>query len=112
MWRGKMYNTKRADELGSPRPTPMPSVAPVPVRQFAASQGADPDLDEQLAPAATGGRIERASGGKVDNIEHLIGKLMASAKSAKRVTDKTTEPLLNMPDEHIVKALDVAQQAI
>jgi hypothetical protein len=62
--------------------------------------------------AATGGRIERASGGKVDNIEHLIGKLMASAKSAKRVTDKTTEPLLNMPDEHIVKALDVAQQAI
>jgi hypothetical protein len=62
--------------------------------------------------SATGGRIERASGGKVDSIEHLIGKLMASAKSAKRVTDKTTEPLLNMPDEHIVKALDVAQQAI
>ena len=67
---------------------------------------------DNAAPRATGGRIERASGGKVDNIEHLIGKLMASAKSAKKVTDKTTEPLLNMPDEHIVRALDVAQQAI
>ena len=34
------------------------------------------------------------------------------AKNAKKVSDKRTEPLLNAPDEAIVKALDIAQQAI
>lgn len=58
-----------------------------------------------------GGRVERASGGKVDD-EALILRLMNKMKQAKRATDKTTKPLLGVPDESIVKALDVAQQAI
>ena len=62
--------------------------------------------------AATGGRITRASGGKVSDIEHLVVRLMGLAKKAKKVTDKGTEHLLGVPDEHIVKALDVAQKAI
>jgi len=64
--------------------------------------------------AASGGRIERASGGKVDNAKHerIVNKLMAMATKAKKVTDKTTESLLDEPDESIVKALNVAQQAI
>jgi hypothetical protein len=37
---------------------------------------------------------------------------MTMAKQAKKATDKSTEPLLSAPDEAIVKALDVAQQAI
>jgi hypothetical protein len=37
---------------------------------------------------------------------------MEMAAQAKKVTDKTTEPLLNAPDEHIVKALAVANKAI
>ena len=62
---------------------------------------------------ADGGRIERASGGKVGkSIDHLVGRLMKMAKDAKKVSDKRTEPLLNAPDEAIVKALDIAQQAI
>ena len=63
---------------------------------------------------ATGGRIERASGGKVDNqkLETLVQRLLNMAKKAKKATDKTTEPLLNAPDEAIVKALGVAQEAI
>ena len=63
---------------------------------------------------ASDGRIERASGGKVNDSHHemLVNRLMNMAKKAKKATDKTTEPLLNAPDEHIVKALDVAQQAI
>jgi len=62
--------------------------------------------------AATGGRIERRSGGRVDNLERLVGSLMSRVKQAKRDTVKATEPLLDQPDESIVKALDVAQQAI
>jgi hypothetical protein len=64
--------------------------------------------------AASGGRIERASGGKVDNAKHerIVNKLMAMATKAKKVTDRTTESLLDEPDESIVKALNVAQQAI
>ena len=62
---------------------------------------------------ADGGRIERASGGKVGkSIDHLVDRLMKMAKDAKKVSDKRTEPLLNAPDEVIVKALDIAQQAI
>jgi hypothetical protein len=62
-----------------------------------------------------GGRVGRASGGKVHDVrrhEYLVNRLLSAAKDAKTVTDKTTEPLLNVPDEHIVKALDVAQRAI
>ena len=64
--------------------------------------------------SASGGRIERASGGKVDNAKHerIVNKLMAMATKAKKVTDRTTESLLDEPDESIVKALNVAQQAI
>ena len=63
---------------------------------------------------AYGGRITRASGGKVDGDLHekLVQRLMNMTKQAKKVSDKTTEPLLNAPDEAIVKALGVAQEAI
>ena len=66
-------------------------------------------------PHFAGGRVGRATGGSVHNArrhEYLVNRLLKAAKDAKRVTDKTTEPLLKVPDEHIVKALDVAQQAI
>lgn len=58
-----------------------------------------------------GGRIERATGGKVDH-EALVQRLIGRWKAAKRATDKTTEPLLKMPDSAIVKALDIAQEHI
>jgi hypothetical protein len=34
------------------------------------------------------------------------------AEHAKRASNEVTEPLLKAPDEHIVKALAVAQKAI
>ena len=61
---------------------------------------------------AAGGRIERADGGRIDEINHLVNRLMMKHRQAKRMTDKTTETLLNAPDEHIVQALKVAQDAI
>jgi hypothetical protein len=73
--------------------------------------------DAQAIPAAkfAGGRVGRATGGGVHNApkhEYLVNRLLKMAKDAKKVSDRTTEPLLKMPDEHIVRALDVAQQAI
>jgi hypothetical protein len=70
-------------------------------------------MQQMMQPAAAyGGRMGRKAGGRVDNVETLVAQLMTRVKSAKRETQKMTEPLLNQPDEHIVKALDVAQQAI
>jgi len=66
----------------------------------------------RISQQANGGRIERASGGRADKVEMLVGKLMKLADNAKKATDKTTEPLLNAPDEAIVKALSVAQESI
>jgi hypothetical protein len=63
---------------------------------------------------ADGGRVARADGGRIGGAAHekLVARLMALAVSAKHESNKATEPLLQQPDEHIVKALDVAQRAI
>jgi hypothetical protein len=55
--------------------------------------------------------IPRASGGKVDH-EALVTRLLNKWKAAKKTTDATTKPLLNMPDAAIVRALDIAQEHI
>lgn len=61
--------------------------------------------------AATGGRIERASGGKVGH-EHLVQRLMKLAEDAKKATDNQTKPLLKQDDSTIANALAIAQKAI
>jgi hypothetical protein len=60
------------------------------------------------------GRVKRASGGKVNSNKKqmLVKRLMDLAEKAKKEVSKNTEPLLNAPDEAIVKALHVANQAI
>ena len=62
---------------------------------------------------AKGGRTGRKSGGKVGmDVKPLVDRLMSLADQAKKATDNNTKPLLNAPDETIVKALRVANQAI
>ncbi len=58
--------------------------------------------------------ITRATGGKVEkpDLESLVNKLIARWKAAKRETDKSTKPLLKVPDATIVKSLDIAGRAI
>jgi hypothetical protein len=73
------------------------------------------ERDEQVPRKAGGsvGRIGRASGGKVSHdIAPLVSRLMGLANQAKKATDNNTKPLLDAPDESIVKALRVANQAI
>lgn len=55
-----------------------------------------------------------ARGGSVDppSVDDLVDRLMARAKAAKKTTDETTKPLLKAPDEAVVKALAVANEAI
>jgi soluble lytic murein transglycosylase-like protein len=62
------------------------------------------------------GRVMRASGGKVEGrqekIERLVNRLMGLAKSAKKVENKKTEPLLKVADEVVARALHDAQKSI
>ena len=90
--------------------------------KLAATVGASPTArtvmtrESQPEPRKAGGsvgRIGRASGGKVShNIGPLVSRLMGLADRAKKATDNNTKPLLDAPDESIVKALRVANQAI
>jgi hypothetical protein len=96
-------------------PAPVPSHGTNPLLAEPTGEGDEIVMPDAPEPHFAGGRVGRASGGQVgDSRKHefLVNRLMLAAKNAKKVTDKTTEPLLNVPDEHIVKALDVAQRAI
>jgi hypothetical protein len=55
---------------------------------------------------AAGGRVKRRAGGRVTTADMLV----SMAKRAKNNVNKTTEPLLNQPDEVVVRALDVAHK--
>jgi hypothetical protein len=39
-------------------------------------------------------------------------KLIAAADRAKKMHNKSTEPLLNLPDEHVTHALAIANESI
>lgn len=66
---------------------------------------------QQPKPQASGGRIERKSGGRVGHHYHAA-RLVKAAELAKKNHGKTTETILNAPDEHVVKALAVANKHI
>lgn len=80
------------------------------------SQMNDPDarnLSNYLTQATgTENRTARAAGGKVDDVETLVNRLMDRWRKAKKATDKSTEPLLKCPDSAIVRALDIAARTI
>jgi len=57
---------------------------------------------------ASGGRVERASGGRV----RISDRLMLAVERARREVQAQTKPILNAPDETVVRALKVAQQHI
>jgi len=63
----------------------------------------------QGAAQADGGRIHRASGGRLTGVT-TASMLVAAAERAKKGHGKATEPLLNQPDEAITRALAIANQ--
>jgi len=61
---------------------------------------------------ASGGRVGYRSGGRILDHGSKADALVRAAESARKAISGTTEPLLDMPDEHVVKALAVAGEAI
>jgi len=61
---------------------------------------------------ADGGRAAYRSGGRILDHGSKADALVRAAESARKAISGTTEPLLDMPDEHVVKALAVAGEAI
>jgi hypothetical protein len=76
-------------------------------------EGIDPTTLQSANGQRDGGRIAYKAGGKVDgSIEPLVQQLMTRYKHAKKAEDATTKPLLQRPDQAIVRALKVAKKAI
>lgn len=69
------------------------------------------DLENYPEIRATGGRVGRANGGRIE-IQQGVRALMRAMEDAKKSVTKSTENLLQMPDEHIAKALDAAKRNI
>jgi hypothetical protein len=90
----------------------------VPASFSEASRDIKPKRKEEPAPYYPGEgeeapplTIRRARGGKVGH-QHLVDRLMRMAEQAKKASNASTEPLLNAPDEAVIKALDIAQRHI
>jgi hypothetical protein len=75
------------------------------------ASGADvaPPLTIPVGRRASGGRIERAAGGRT---MRLSDRLLMAVERARRETQDETKPMLNAPDETVVKALEMAKQHI
>lgn len=76
----------------------------------AGSRGALYSIPSELAQEDRAGR---KSGGRVGiNHDKLADQLVGAAERAKKGISRQTEPLLNMPDDHIAHALEVANRSI
>lgn len=80
-------------------------------QQFRPMAEEDQPLEITVPTRADGGRVARANGGRID-IQRGVRALMRAAENAKKSISKTTEPLLDQPDEHIARALDIAKKNI
>jgi hypothetical protein len=67
---------------------------------------------EEYLNQSAGGRIERKAGGRISSHEGRADRLVRMAEQAKQRINSATESLLDSHDDHIAKALEVAQQNI
>ena len=108
---GKLVNPATVKWMASATKAPV-SALPNMVNQLAKLQ--DPEaqsLAAYLLSQQQPDRIARASGGAV-NEDALVQRLINRWKAAKRVTDASTKPLLNVPDEAIVHALNISKAGL
>jgi hypothetical protein len=60
-----------------------------------------------------GGRVARATGGKIGSpVQSLVSKLINAAENAKHHNSSKTQDFLDVHDDHIAKALEVADKSI
>lgn len=97
-------------------PQSAPAAPAPPVASPANTLGAETIkmLQEQgfMQGQASGGRVGYRSGGRILDHGSKADALVRAAESARKTISGTTEPLLDLPDEHVVKALAVAGEAI
>jgi hypothetical protein len=69
---------------------------------------------QQPAQRFAGGRVGRASGGRLVRTDHAAraASLIRAAEAAKKAHNRTTEDILEQPDEAVAKALSIANKAI
>ena len=72
------------------------------------------DQSAQPAQRFAGGRVGRASGGRLVRNDHSAraATLIRAAEAAKKAHNATTEGILEQPDEAVAKALSIANKAI
>jgi hypothetical protein len=60
------------------------------------------------------GRLARAAGGKVQKMDHARNarELLGLAEKARKLHQRETKPLLQLPDETVAHALKVANRAV
>ena len=70
--------------------------------------------ERRLPQRFAGGRVGRASGGRLVRNDHSAraAALIRAADSAKKAHNDTTKEILEQPDEAVAKALSIANQAI
>jgi hypothetical protein len=96
----------KAQQAGAPIVRPEVNV-PVPVRNISGLYPTETETDYRLPPDRTG----RASGGRIGS-EAKAEQLIAAAERAKNNLGKETKSILNTPDEHIARALEIANKHI
>ena len=96
-----------AEKAGAPVVRPDVFI-PAPVRNIPGMYPEDKETGYGLPPD----RIGRADGGKVMSAEAHADRLVGMAERAKNMLGKETKPLLNTPDEHVAKALEIANRHI
>jgi hypothetical protein len=69
-----------------------------------------PDQLPPLTIPGPGNRTGRATGGRIGSHDAAADRLVRMAEVAKKNIGKQTEAILNAPDEHVVKALAVANR--
>jgi hypothetical protein len=71
-----------------------------------------PDYVNRVTEQADGGRIGRATGGRIMNHRSEADSLIRLADKTKKALNNSTESLLSVPDETVTKALSIANEAI
>ena len=110
--RGYTFPTARvAPVMGAQAVPGLEQTIPPVVEDFKRRQQPSPgDSDEaRMRPVTI--RPQRATGGRV-GVDVEADALVRAADRAKKNFNRTTEPLLNTPDNHIAKALEAANRAI
>lgn len=102
----------KAQQAGAPVVRPEVNV-PAPVRNISGLYPTEEEAGYGLPPPLTirPDRTGRASGGRISS-ESKADQLIMAAERAKNSLGKETKSILNTPDEHIARALEIANKHI